>query len=70
MTCDLDGHTIDQKSNKNQRVTVAIQYLTTFVSKLYGYRIPCIQGLVSFNNKINVKCPLSPFVSDFEDKGK
>ena len=56
-------------SKKDHRITIAIQYLTSFVNRIYGYNLPCIQGLVSFNNQIKVKCPLSPLVSDFEDKG-
>ena len=69
MIGDLAGYVINPKSDKDHRVTIAIQYLTAFANRTYGYRIPCIQGLVSFNNTINVRCPLSPLVPDFEDKG-
>lgn len=48
------------------RMTIAKQYLTTFANRTYGYRIPCIQGLISFNNIIRVQSPLSPLVPDFE----
>ena len=51
------------------RFAIAYQYLTTFISKVYGYNIRSIQGLVTFNNIIDIKCPLSPLVSDFESKG-
>ena len=69
MIGDLAGYVIPAKSQKDHRVTIAYQYLTTFANRTYGYRIPCIQGLVSFNNNIVVRCPLSPLVPDFEDKG-
>ena len=69
MMCDMDGQIIDKNSDKDDRITIAIQYLTIFISRIYGYHIQSIQGLISFNNEIKVKCPLSPFVSDFEDKG-
>ena len=69
MIGDLAGYVIPKKSDKDHRVTIAYQYLTTFANRTYGYRIPCIQGLVSFNNNITIRCPLSPLVPDFEDKG-
>jgi ubiquitin-protein ligase len=49
------------------RVTIAAQYLTTFANRTYGYRVPCVQGLLAFNDELMVKCPLSPLVPDFED---
>ncbi|KAK8884978.1 hypothetical protein M9Y10_044105 [Tritrichomonas musculus] len=69
MTCDLDGYSCKKGSDKYMRVTIAYQYLTTFANRTYGYRIACIQGLISFNNNITLRCPLSPLVPDFEDKG-
>ena len=48
-------------------MTIATQYLTSFANKTYGFRVPCIQGLISFNDKITTRCPLSPLVPDFED---
>jgi hypothetical protein len=49
------------------RALSATTYLTTFANRTYGYRVPCIQGLIAFNDAITVKCPLSPLVPDFED---
>ena len=69
MTGDLEGYEIPKNSRLCSRVTIAIQYLTSFANRAYGYRIPCIQGLASFNNKITLRCPLSPLVPDFENKG-
>ena len=69
MIGDLEGRKILPTSKDCSRVTIAIQYLTTFANRTYGYRIPCIQGLVSFNNEITLRCPLCPLVPDFEDKG-
>ena len=51
-----------------QRITVSYQYLTTILSKIYGYKIHSVQGLVSFNNEATVKCPFSFFVGDIETK--
>lgn len=48
--------------------TAGIQYLTTFVNRSYGYRLPCIQGLVSFNNRVKLRSPLSPLINEFEEK--
>jgi hypothetical protein len=47
------------------RVTTATQYLTTFAN-----RVPCIQVLISFNDQIRVRAPLSALVHDFEDGTK
>lgn len=55
--------------SSEQRITVAYQYLTTILSKIYGYKIQSVQGLVSFNNEATVKCPFSLFVDDIETKG-
>ncbi|KAK8872108.1 hypothetical protein M9Y10_007867 [Tritrichomonas musculus] len=48
--------------------TAGIQYLTTFVNRSYEYRLPCIQGLVSFNNTVKLRSPLSPLINEFEEK--
>ena len=69
MVYDLEGNHITPKSDKESRMPIAIQIITEFINRNYGYRIPSIQGLVTFNDKIKLKCPLSPFVSDFELKG-
>ncbi|OHT12808.1 hypothetical protein TRFO_17281 [Tritrichomonas foetus] len=71
MAGDLAGYIIrpNVKDDRVHRVTIATQYLTTFANRTYGYRIPCIQGLTSFNNVVTKRCPLSPLVPDFEDLG-
>lgn len=54
MISNLNGYFIPQQSEDYHRVTIAHQYMTTFSSRLYGYNIKCIQGLISFNSKINI----------------
>jgi len=49
------------------RVTLARQYLTIFANRTYAFRVPCVQGLISFNTSATVRAPLSPLVPDFED---
>ena len=65
MTANMDGCRC--RKGEAARVTIATQYLTSFANKTYGFRVPCIQGLISFNNEITPRCPLSPLVPDFED---
>lgn len=57
------------KKGVESRIVIATQYLTNFANKTYGYRIPCLLGLMAFNQRIDFRCPLSPLVPDFEDKG-
>ncbi|OHT11426.1 hypothetical protein TRFO_19161 [Tritrichomonas foetus] len=68
MNHDLNGNAIEDYRIP-PRVLISKQYLTTFANRTYGYRIPCIQGLISFNTVITKRCPLSPLVPDFEDLG-
>ena len=68
MRNDFDDNFITPKSDKEDCLTIATQYITSFVNRLYGYHIPCIQGLVLFNDKVKLQCPLTPNLSDFEDK--
>lgn len=68
MLNDFDGNLIPPNSDKEDCLTIATQYITSFVNRLYGYHIPCIQGLVSFNDKVKLQCPLTPNLTDFEDK--
>lgn len=51
------------------RIVIATQYLISFANKIFAYRIPCILGLITFNDNIELRCPLSPLIPDFEDKG-
>jgi ubiquitin-conjugating enzyme E2 D/E len=67
MAGDHAGNRCDTRRGDVPRVTIAAQYLTTFANRTYGYRVPCIQGLIAFNDELTVKCPLSPLVPDFED---
>lgn len=69
MIGDLDGYCIQPDNDNDQRITIAYQYLTSFANKTYNYHLPCIQGLISFNNDITVRCPLGPLIPDFEIKG-
>ncbi|KAK8841827.1 hypothetical protein M9Y10_026777 [Tritrichomonas musculus] len=48
------------------RDSLAKQYLTSWASKSFGYRISSLQGLISFASKVVVKSPLSPLIPDFE----
>lgn len=69
MNCPLGGHKEPVMPDTQTRAIIATQYLTSFANKTYGYRIPCVQGLIRFNNRIKESCPLSPLVPDFEEKG-
>ena len=71
-------HPLAGKKDKNKpapaipdtpRYVIATQCLTSFANKTYGYRIPCLLGLIAFNDKIKTRCQLSPLVPDFELKG-
>jgi ubiquitin-conjugating enzyme E2 D/E len=65
----MGGTLAGAKAGKSDltRITVATQYLTTFANRTYGYRVPCIQGLISFASEIVVRSVLSPLVPAFED---
>jgi ubiquitin-conjugating enzyme E2 D/E len=67
MAGTLSGYRCDTRRGDIPRVTIATQYLTTFANRTYAYRVPCIQGLISFNDQIRVRSPLSALVPDFED---
>lgn len=69
MIADLDGYYISPMSDNDHRITISHQYLRTFFRKIYGYNIKCIQGLISFNSKVNIRCPLGLPFMDFDDKG-
>lgn len=66
MIANLDGYRCSQRDDI-ERITIANQYLTAFANRTYGYRISCVQGLISFNDVITERAPLSPLVPDFED---
>ena len=68
MCCDLNGNS-KPSPEEPTRLTIATQYLTSFVNKTYGYRVPCILGLIVFNHELDYRCHLSPLIPDFEDNG-
>lgn len=54
-------------SNDENLFNLSIKYISFFTNRIYGFHIPSIHGLVSFNEEVNVQCQLSPFVSDFNE---
>jgi ubiquitin-protein ligase len=66
MMSNLAGYQVARNAGFH-RVTIAAQYLTTFANRLYAYRVPCLQGLITFGKEIRVRSNLSPLVPYFED---
>lgn len=52
--------------NDMSRDSIAKQFLTSWASKSFGYRISSLQGLISFATDVTVKSELSPLIPDFE----
>ena len=48
------------------RMHIAWQYLSLLTNRLYGFRIPCLLGLIQFNDTITSVCEFSPASKDFE----
>ena len=69
MKHDLSGIFMSSQSYREDRYSMACQYLTTFSNRIYGYHYPCIIGLMSFSDSSKVKIPLSPPISNFSDIG-
>jgi hypothetical protein len=67
MGWSMEGYFLGEGSAEPTRMAIATQFLTTFANRTYGYRVPCIQGLLAFPSRLSVKCPLSPLIPDFED---
>ena len=44
------------------------QILTILSNRIYGYRIPCAKGLVTFDSNISFNCPITIFSGDFENE--
>lgn len=42
------------------RFSIASQYLISFLNRSFGYKLPQLISLVSFNNKIKVECNFTP----------
>lgn len=66
---------IDQSNSMNwsfrdnsdiTRDYAAKQFLTSWASKSFGYRISSLQGLISFETTVTVRSELSPLFPDFE----
>lgn len=58
-------------SMRNNRMDISpfiyvYQYVMIFSYKLNDFCIPCFQGLVSFNSKMTVRCPFTPFASGID----
>ena len=66
---DLDSSDLMNRnlSSGENIFNLSLEHLSLFANKIYGYHIPTINGLVSFNEEIKVQCKLSPFVSDFDE---
>ena len=68
----------DQPHNKRPEIVpgrlrrwqIAEQYLNLFASRLTAFRIPSLQGLITFNDKIEELLPLSSNLSEFQNKVK
>jgi ubiquitin-protein ligase len=63
---DMPGEKI-MLLERRSRFVVARQLLTTFANRTYGYRIPCLQGLIAFGPQADVVCPLSARIPQFEE---
>lgn len=50
------------ESKSMDSIPIYFQYLIEFISKISGYRINSIQGLVSFNDEVVVKCHLKTWM--------
>lgn len=67
MIGDLNGFVIGNDSEKVHRIAYARQCISIISDKLYGYHIPCIKGLATFNNLCRMRCHLTPFNDEFEN---
>jgi ubiquitin-protein ligase len=61
---DIHGNEVN--GGEYHRVTIAAQYLTTFANRMYAFRVPCLQSLMTFGHLIRVRSRFSPLVPDFE----
>jgi ubiquitin-protein ligase len=48
------------------RYHLAHQYLVSFMNRIYGFRVPCIVGLVTFAQEVQTMARFSPMSSDFD----
>lgn len=64
MITDIEGK--PQKSDSLHRSSIAYQYLTTFLDKIFGNHIPCILGILAFNGDFVIKCPFSSFYPNID----
>lgn len=69
MIDNTKGYIIPENSDELSVFSIAYQYAMIFASKIYNYHIPSIQGLISFSSEVNYLYSLSPYFSDFLEKG-
>jgi ubiquitin-conjugating enzyme E2 D/E len=67
MNWNLAGYQLQPGNPEPRRVVIATQFLTTFANRTYGYRVPCLQGLLGFASDLQELRSISPLVPDFED---
>jgi ubiquitin-protein ligase len=48
------------------RYHLAHQYLVSFMNRIYGFRVPCLVGLVTFAQEVRTMADFSPMSSDFD----
>lgn len=54
------------RNGEKTRLSIATDYLNTLIERTKAFRVPSIFGLVSFNNVITERAPLTPFMSTFQ----
>jgi ubiquitin-conjugating enzyme E2 D/E len=67
MAGSLTGAKVKIGSPEPTRAVIASQFLTAFANRTYGYRVPCLQGLLGFASDFQELRSISPLVPDFED---
>jgi ubiquitin-protein ligase len=65
MRLDLDGHAMTRSGEKPARICAALQYLTTFADRLYGFRVPALLSLVCFDQNVRTEVGFSALSADF-----
>jgi ubiquitin-protein ligase len=68
MNFQLDGRGgVGEKIHRPPtRYHLAHQYLVSFMNRIYGFRVPCIVGLVTFADRVETMAEFSPMSSDFD----
>lgn len=65
---DISSSMINYDCEIPSGLSIAMQYLYIFGNKMYSYRIPCLLGLILFNDKAKICYPLGPPSPDFGKK--